>query len=177
MNANVCSARPLEQILRSFERYYNVRTEDVVSPFVAEAEFHVHSEQYFLVKAAHVANIDSNEYVFFADEESLDAETLSLLAEKAWQEGLSRVHPYSGHRNSDVTLIVVSNHIDEAAFKCAKKMRKYKSYKYSLCGWSNFRVMVYEASSARAVTNRHGADLQKLVDKADAAHQSVQASA
>ena len=55
----------LQKLLHSFERYYNVREECVVAPFSAEAEFHSHSEQYFLVKSAHVADIDSNEYVFF----------------------------------------------------------------------------------------------------------------
>ena len=56
----------LEQLLKSFNGYYTVKRDGVAAPFVAEAEFHSHTEQYLLVKAAHVADIDSNEYIFFA---------------------------------------------------------------------------------------------------------------
>ena len=153
----------LQKLLHSFERYYNVREECVVAPFSAEAEFHSHNEQYFLVKSAHVADIDSNEYVFFAEEEELDYVLFEQLAQKAWEEGLSRVHPYSGHRNSDVTLIILANKISDNAFRFIKKEKKSKSYKFSLHGWSNFRALAYETSTGRTVTNRHGSVLKKLV--------------
>ena len=153
----------LEKLLHSFERYYNVRLEGVAAPFSAEAEFHSHSEQYFLVKAARLAEIDSNEYVFFAEADNLDQALFDQLAACAWEEGLSRVHPYNGHRNSDVTLIILSDKISDVAFNHIKKAKKSKSYKFSFYGWSNFRALAYELSTGRAVTNRHGSDLKKLV--------------
>ena len=56
----------LEVLLKSYKRYYNVKTEEVVSPFSAEAAFHSHGEQYFLVKSARLSEADAHEYVFFA---------------------------------------------------------------------------------------------------------------
>lgn len=157
------SAEALQSLLRSFEQYYTIKTAGVVAPFSAEAEFHSHSEQYFLVKAARVADIDSNEYVFFADTASLSPEKLAELSQIAWQEGLSRVTPYMGHRNSDVTLIVLADTISDDAFKQVRKIRHSKSYKFSLYGWSNFRALAYEVSSGRTAYNRLGEDLKKLV--------------
>ena len=41
----------LEKVLISYRRYYNILREDEVeAPFVAEALFRSHNEQYFLIK-------------------------------------------------------------------------------------------------------------------------------
>ena len=157
----------LETLLHSFERYYNVKAGEpgtaAHSMFKAEAEFHSHSEQYFLTRAAHIADIDSHEYVFFAEEENLTSDRLEELAGAAWKEGLSRVHPGSGHRNSDVALIIIADTIEETAFKQVSRIKHSKSYFFSLHGWSNFRLLAYEISSGRIVCNRLGKSLKKLV--------------
>ena len=80
----------LETVLHSFERYYNVKAgepgTDAYSMFKAEAEFHSHSEQYFLTRAAHIADIDSHEYVFFAEEDNLTSDRLAELESEAWKQ-------------------------------------------------------------------------------------------
>jgi len=151
-----------EKILHSFEQYYDI-SKDVDAPFVAEAIFKSHNEQYFLVKAAKTADIDSNEFVFFYINNEIHAEKLVELSNLAWERGLSRVSPYYGHRNSDVTLIILSDKIEEESFKKIKKLNLYKSYKFGLYGWSSFRALAYETSTGRAATNRRGSDLKKLV--------------
>ena len=151
-----------EKILHSFEQYYDI-SKDVDAPFVAEAIFKSHNEQYFLVKAAKTADIDSNEFVFFYIDNEIHVEKLAELSNLAWERGLSRVSPYYGHRNSDVTLIILSDKIEEESFKKIKKLNLYKSYKFGLYGWSSFRALAYETSTGRAATNRRGSDLKKLV--------------
>ena len=42
----------LERVLRSYQTYYNIKTEAVEPPFAAEAIFGSHNEQYFLIKKA-----------------------------------------------------------------------------------------------------------------------------
>ena len=162
----------LEKLLKSFESYYNINTSEVEAPFAAEAIFNSHNEQYFLVQAAKLADIDSNEFVFFYShhnhepdscDEALSAEKVSEVTRIAWERGLSRVNPYYGHRNSDVTVIFLSDKISDESFKKIKKLNLYKSYKFGLYGWSGFRALAYETSTGRAVTNRRGSDLKKLV--------------
>ena len=154
----------IEKVLPSFERYYTVKK---VSdpPFCAEAEFRSHNEQYFLVRSAHIADIDSNEFVFFAAIPNLDSQKLNELTKAAWENGLTRVKPYNGHRNSDVTLIIITEKIDEETKKTIKKTKLYKSYKFSFWGWSNFKLAVVEADTQGIYFNRFGKDYQKLLKK------------
>ncbi len=156
----------LEQLLTSFSGYYTVKREGAVPPFVAEAEFHSHTEQYFLVKIAHIADIDSNEYVFFANEGSLSLERLLELDESAWKEGLSRVKAGEGHRNSDISLVILCDQAEKNALKRTKGLYRYKSYRFGLHGWSGYRVMVWEAASGKAVCNRLGKNLKALIGTA-----------
>ena len=158
----------MKKVLPAFERYYTVKK---VSdpPFCAEAEFRSHNEQYFLVRSARIADIDSNEFVYFATLPELDSQNLENLTKLAWEKGLSLVKPYNGHRNSDVTLIIITNKIEEAAKKAIKKTKLYKSYKFSFWGWSNFKLTVVEmgeqAENHGIYFNRFGKDYRKLLEK------------
>lgn len=152
----------LETLLKSFSRYYNINAVSPKPPFAAEAEFHQHQEQYVLVRAAHVSDVDSNEFVFFYTAQSLTKENLEETAQKAWDEGLSRVKVYSGHMNSDVILVVLADKIEEDAFRQIKKTKFYKSYLFSLRGWSHFKLVAMETSSKRLASNRLGRYLEKL---------------
>ena len=152
----------LEKLLPAFEQYYTVKK---VSdpPFCSEAEFRSHNEQYFLVRSAHIADIDSNEFVYFATESSISIDKLQDLTNQAWERGLAKVKPYNGHRNSDITLIVLASQITEETKKLIKKTRLYKSYKFSFHGWSNFKLAVVELDTQGIYFNRFGKDYQKLL--------------
>ena len=152
----------LKKLEMSFSHYYTIKKDDILKPFVMEAEFQSHTEQYFLVKAAKLSDIDSRDFVFFASEEVLSSERLSELESAAWQSGLSRVHPYYGHKNSDITLVIISQKIDTDTFKKIKKLNHYKSYSFGIKGWSRFRVIALEISSKKVVCNRFTTDLKKV---------------
>lgn len=158
-------SQAIEKILPAFERYYTIKKDEVTPPFCAEAEFRSHNEQYFLVRSAHIADIDSNEFVYFADCDELTEELLSDLVNTAWTSGLARVHPHSGHRNSDISLIIFTDKISDASKIKIKKTKLYKSYKFSFHGWSNFKLTVYSLDEMTAYSNRHGKDFAKLIIK------------
>ncbi len=152
-----------DKVLRSYQRYYDIkRGEDVAPPFAAEAEFHTHDEQYMLVRSAKLAEQESNEYVFFANEAQLDADRLTLLDERAWNEGLSRVNPHGFHRNTDVTLVIIAESVSGEAAPLIKKLHHYQSYRWGLRGWSNYRLIVLELSSGLLIYNRRGRELRKM---------------
>lgn len=153
----------LQKLLPSFEKYYDVKTEGALSPFVAEAEFHTHEEQYVLVRSAKISESESNEYIFFAAEEHLSCPMLTELENLAWQTGLSRVHPHYGHRNSDVTLVLLADSVDEEAFLAIKRIHRTKSYMFTFKGWSNFKVICMELNTFKLAYNRLGGDLKKVL--------------
>ena len=155
-------AEVLNKLLLSFKRYYNIIQDDSVQPFNALAEFHSHNEQFFLVKAAKVADIDSNEYIYFSLQDELTPETAASLDKLAWEAGISKVTPSSAHRNTDVSLIILADKITEEAKSTIKKLKHYKSYKFSFWGWSNYSLIAFDMSDKSFAYNRRGKDLKKL---------------
>lgn len=152
----------LSTLLNSYRRYYNIKTENVAKPFAAEAIFHTHDEQYFLVKAARLAEADAHEYVFFVTADEIGLSNIKTLDETAWEEGLSRVVPHSNHRSTDIVLVLLAEHITEDAALYIKKVKRYKSYRYTLQGWSNYSVVAIETSTGNFFCNRRGKHLKKL---------------
>ncbi len=153
----------LDKVLRSFERYYNIERENPTVPFAAEAAFFTHDEQYFLIRAARISQSDSGEYVFFALEENLDADTFERLDKAAWETGMSRTVPGPGHKQTDVALVILTNRISPDCIRLIRSRSHSRSYRFGLRGWSNYRLVVIEAEAGRAVHNRLGADLAKLL--------------
>ena len=156
------ATQALDTLLRSYVRYYDITRENVEPPFAAEAVFHTHDETYFLVKSARLSEADSHEYVYFATVDQLDLPGVQELDETAWTRGMDHVKPHSSHRNSDVTLVILAEHIAPEAMEAIGKLRRSKSYRYGLQGWSNYRVIAMETSSGRLAYNRLGRNLKKL---------------
>lgn len=156
------SNEALERLLPSYKQYYDVLREGVKPPFAAEARFHSHSEQYVLVKSARISEADSHEYVYFYTAEKLTAADLQRLCDTAWERGMAFVKPHSAHRNSDVTVILLADHIDPEALAAAKKTKRSINYRFGLQGWSVLRLVALETSSGTLACNRQGQNLKKL---------------
>ena len=159
-------AEALEKLLPSYEGYYDVKRENVLHPFAAEAVFISHQEQYFLVHSAKLSDIDSTEHIYFATEQNLSLQRLQELSKDAWENGIKNVQPYYGHRNSDITVIVICENSEPDVFKNCKKIKYSKTYKFMLHGWSNFKLAVVCLSSGKAASNWQGGDLKTFLLKA-----------
>ena len=153
----------LPGLLKSFVRYYDIKDEGVEAPFAAEAEFHSHEEQFFLIKQAKLSEAESKEFVFFAISEHLTLEEAKRLDVTAWTRGMSRVVPHDGHRSSDVVLVILADQVDADAAKYLKKAKRYESYKHTLHGWSHYRVIIREMSTGNISFNRMGRTLKKVL--------------
>ncbi|MCQ2612071.1 MAG: hypothetical protein MJ183_00530 [Treponemataceae bacterium] len=159
------SSEFLDKLLPSYKEYYDLISENILPPFKAEAKFVSHVEQYFLVHSAKLSDIDSTEHLYFAAEENLSLEKLSDMAKLAWEDGLKDVVPYYGHRNSDVTVIVVCDSADEDVAANVKKIRYSKTYKFMIYGWSNFKLVVVDLKSGKVFSNGQGAETKGFIRK------------
>ncbi len=157
----------LDKVIGSYEHYYDINRETPMEPFIAEATFKSHSEEYFLIKSAKITEMDSSEYVFFADVENLDAGGYDKLVDAVWNETLKRADVKENHRNSDGILLIFADNIDASVKKKIRKTRRYKSYRFMLWGWSELRVIAYGHSLGEVVSNRQGDMLKKLFANAD----------
>ncbi len=151
----------LENALRAYSVYYDIVREDC-APWAATADFRACDEQYFLMKSNKMSEVNSFEYVYFAEQESFSLEEVQKLDELAWETAMARVQPGPNHRNSDVTLVLIADRFAPEVVKFLKKLRRYKSYHHRFYGWSQYRVVALEASSGVLAFNRMGSDLKKL---------------
>lgn len=152
-----------EGLLDAYAGYYNIRRENVTAPFDAEGYLSNEAEQYFLVKAAKIAFVNSYEYVFFRKCGRITAEEMSDLDRIAWETGLSKVKPSVDHKNTDVALIVVSDVVTQDVRDKIDTYKHSKNYMLGLHGFSNYRLVVIEAPSKTVLTNRRGRDLRDFV--------------
>ena len=152
----------LGALLKSYQRYYNLTTDGVEPPFAAEAAFHSHDEQYFLVRSARLAEVEAHEYAFFAVGETLSLADVQRLDEAAWARGLSLAKPGPHHRSTDVALIILAEHIAPDAMRYVKTLKRYQSYRFTLHGWSHYQAIALETSTGTLSSNRRGRDLEKL---------------
>jgi hypothetical protein len=153
----------LEKLLRQFQRYYTIDRETPLEPFDAQAEFSAHGEQYFLMKSAIYAQMDSREFVYFYLTGELNEEEFAKIDAAAWNDGLSKADPKENHRNSDVVLYIIADIIKPEAQKLIRKARHFKNYKFGLHGFSNYRLVTIEVSSGRKITNYQGKPLLRLL--------------
>ena len=152
----------LQTLLKSYRRYYNIVDEGVEPPFAAEAVFHSHDEQYFLIRSAKLAEAEAHEYVFFATAQALDLAAAQELDRCAWERGLSRANPGPNHRSSDVTLVILADTVAPEAKRYIQTLKRYQSYRHTLHGWSHYRAIALETSTGDLSCNRRGRDLKKL---------------
>ncbi|HAF26837.1 MAG TPA: hypothetical protein DCG85_05930 [Lachnospiraceae bacterium] len=154
-----------DDLIDTYSAYYNIKKEDVVSPFDAEAYFANEAEKYVLVKKAKIADVDSYEHVFFALRDEIGLTELTDLDEKAWEEGVSRVKPSADHKNTDVVLVVVCDKIADDVKANINSFKHSKNYRFGLFGYSNYFMVVIEAGSETILTNRRGKIMKDFVQQ------------
>lgn len=152
----------IARVVKAFHAYYDVNDEDPISPFSAEATFRLHDEQYVFIKKAKVSELDSNEFIYFAEAGDLTEEQYREFEQVAWEDGLRRADPKTNHRNSDVTVVVVAESISPEVEKAIKKSKHYISYKFGFHGWSAYRAVAYDLSRETIIYNRRGGELKKV---------------
>ena len=155
----------LEKLLRAYAVYYDVERKHPAPPFAAEAAFRSHTEQYFLVRRARLAEAESNEYVYFALEETLTAPLLRALDGAAWNAGTARIVPHKDHRNSDVTLLVLASDIEPDAAAMIPKLKHYQSYLFGFQGWSHYRLAAVDASAVKLFCTRQAKTLRSFLKR------------
>ena len=155
----------LDKLLKSYAVYYDINQRNPAAPFAAEAAFRSHEEQYFLIRSARLAESESNEYVFFALEETLTAPLLKALDGAAWSAGISRVAPHKDHRNTDITLLIFASRIEPDASACIPKLKHYQSYRFGFQGWSHYRLAAFAADTDDLFCNGQGKTLRKFLKR------------
>jgi hypothetical protein len=74
---------------------------------------------------------------------------------------MNRLHIGPGHMCSYITPVFLCESCDEDARRALKKTHIYKSFRFSLHGWMDFRACVVEMETGRIDSNRAGKSTAK----------------
>ncbi|MCD8239330.1 MAG: hypothetical protein LUC92_08350 [Clostridiales bacterium] len=155
-----------EKILKSYEGFFdiNVPSEEGRSlGLIARCDFHMKNSKYVLVKKAKLWEADCHEYIFVFSVDELNEEGFDRCREYVLKEGEKLIDPKPGHMYTYLTAVFVCDDFTKGAKKLLKKSKHYKSYKFSLLGWSEFRTFAVRAGDGELFFNRAAKQCSKFV--------------
>lgn len=160
----------LEQLLDSYQSSY-----DIAKPFEingdvydAYASFNVTSARYVLIKKAELWRANCFEHTFFRLGKKLCNEDLTAFhrhvtdyIEPELVRG-GRKTPEKDHMYSFITGIFISEEgISESVKKEIRKFRFLKNYRFSIRGYSEVRLLVFDMENRQILGNAAARDLVK----------------
>ena len=159
----------LEVLKDAYSAYYTLTNADEAeAPLSFRAVYRSREEQYLLVRSANIWSNEKNEYCYIFSAESFSAADVEKWTDWALQDMLPRVKPHKEHHHTDIKVILIADHIDEATRKTVQKKSFTKNYHYSLWGFTNLLTAAVDLSEGKAYPNKAGHDLatyfRKLFD-------------
>ena len=156
----------LERVLTAHETWFDVSRgyEYAGRHFDGYAEFSSHGESYVLVKRAKMWEVDNHEYIFFLLADALAEDELSSWVEFMKTEAINKVEPKPNHMSSCISLVILANSVSERARKLARRTRFRKTFKLSLQGWADLRLVLADLSTHRVYTNAAGKAMKATIE-------------
>lgn len=152
----------LDRILEPYSAYYDVTRTDREGGPAAIAQFHSRGEKYLLTRSINMWSMEDHEYVFFFTVGDLDDTTYGSCMDISLSEGMSMIHPSSEHRSSTITTIIICDSVSQSVTKEIKRHRHHRSFKMTLNGWMDHRVVAVPASG-EVVSDRLGREISENI--------------
>jgi hypothetical protein len=155
----------IDKLLDSYQAYYNITTiDDKTTPHLkAVCEFYEHSEKFVLSRKAELWSANCEEFIYLFDIEHLTKDVFEKCRDYALNDGLGRANIGPGHMYTYITPVFICSESDKAAVKEVRKCHIYKSFQFSLHGWMDYHVAVFESSTNNIFTNRSGKCVEKVL--------------
>lgn len=156
----------LDRLLAAHEAWFDVSRNHSFAgrTFPGYAEFHSTAEKYVLAKRAKLWGVNAHEYMFFVTADHLDEEAFNDLASFMTTEALGKVKINPEHMTSYLSLVIIADHVDDAARRAARKAKFRKNFKFGLEGWADLRIAIVNLSEASIVTNAMGKELRTVLE-------------
>lgn len=158
----------LERITLANSSYYDIEKGHSFEgrTFPVFAEFHTSGEQYVLTKRAKLWEVNTHDYLFVLSEESVDEDFIKELYTFMTTKGLTKVQPGPNHMSSALSVMVLADHISDAAMKMIHKAKFRKNYLLSFHGWTDLRLAAVDLSrdpKKQIVSNSMGKPLAEML--------------
>ena len=159
----------LEILKDSFSAYYDIfPAENEPLPLAFRGDYRKREERYWLTKSIPIWGNETGEFAYVFSAESFDPALAEACIDWALEDGLPRVKPHKEHHHTDIKVILIADHFDEATRKLVQKKSFTKNYHYSLWGFTNLLTAAVDLCERKAYPNKAGHDLatyfRKLFD-------------
>ena len=160
MSNNVVS-----ELLLAFSHHYDTQQNYHFAgeTFAGYGEFHSRGEKYVLTKKAQLWAAEAHDYLFIQYLPDLTAQMLQAKIALLQTQGIHKIQPHPEHMQSSLTLIMLSECVDDATISLCRKTKFRKSFRLGWYGWANLRLAVVDKSTKTVVTNRAGKDLTRFL--------------
>lgn len=164
-----------EKLLASYEASYDIERTCSINGdmYDAHAAFNVTSAKYVLVKKAELWRADCYEHVFFRVKDSFtadDAERFRTQVASYIEPQLVRggkKWPEKNHMYTYITgVFICENGVSEEAKQAVKRFSFVKNYKWTIRGYSEARLLVFDMENRKVFGSRAARDLVKGYTKA-----------
>ena len=158
----------MQKLLHSYERSFDITTPCEVNghTYDASAYYNETGAKYVLVKKAELWRISCYENVYFRVVEELTGQDV----EEFLNDLVTWIEPKVVRRGKDVpdadhmyTLVTgiffADSAVSDAVRKKIRKIRYYKNYRFSLRGYCQLRVLVFDVEQKKVFGNRAAREL------------------
>lgn len=160
----------LDRVLNQYKTNFDIKRDCLMlnEKISAYAYFSASNEKFLLVKEVQLWETKGFEHVIFI-EESIFEENVYKKVETLVKEYIEPIliragqkYPEKNHMYSLITVVVISNKIDENIITKIKEFKFEKNYLFSFRGYASTRLVVIDLKNKNIITNKKGKNLISL---------------
>ena len=155
----------LEKILTSLGAYYNINHCNDAEFLYARCDYFEHAENFVVSRKANLWSADSEEFMYIFKVSFLTKEIFESSIHYVKSDWEKHAHICPGHMYTYITPLFICENAEKDAVKLLKRFRKYKSYRFSFWGWSEFHTALIECGENKIITNRSGKCVRKSLGR------------
>lgn len=151
----------------SYSAYYTIYPNEGMTelPLAFRADYYSRDEKYWFTKSVKIWGNETNELCYVFSAPRFDVTTAEQCLDFVIEDALPRVKPHKEHQYTNFKAVFLADSFDEDVRKAITKRNYYKSYKFSLHGYSNLLTAAVDLSDCSTVTNKAGYPLVKYFRK------------
>ncbi|MCI5829873.1 MAG: hypothetical protein UHY90_07090 [Treponema sp.] len=154
-----------EKLKTSLNACYNINLCNDAEFLKLRCDYFEHAENFIVSKKVNLWSADSEEFMYVFLVPLLTKEIFSSSIEYIESDWKNHAHIGPGHMFTYITPIFICEQVNPDAEKVLKRFRKYKSYRFSFWGWSEFHTALINCNENKIITNRSGRCLKKSFKK------------
>ena len=155
----------LEKLLASLGACYNINHCNDAEFLKARCDYFEHAENFVVSRKVNLWSADSEEFIYLFKDGCFTKELWESSIKYVLSDWENHAHIGPGHMYTYITPIFLCDKAEPEAVKALKKFRRYKSYRFSFWGWSEFHTAIIECGENKIITNRSGKCVRKSLGR------------